>query len=100
MPATSKNRPISPKTVAGVNKTDAGKSVSIADAKATFSSLVTRVETKRLPITILRRGVPVAQITPIDQPKPSSGYGWMRGTVQELGDIIGPTGVEWEAGDE
>ncbi len=74
--------------------------VSIADAKATFSSLITRVEAKRLPITILRRGVPVAQITPIEQPNLASGYGWMRGTVQELGDIIGPTGVEWEAGDE
>jgi prevent-host-death family protein len=79
---------------------DPAKSVSIADAKATLSSLVTRVQTKRLPITILRRGVPVAQITPIDQPKPPSLYGSMRGTVQELGDIIGPTGVEWTAGDE
>jgi len=76
------------------------KAVSIADAKAKFSSLVTSVETRRLPVTILRRGVPVAQIIPIDQPKPVSGYGWMRGTVTELGDIVGPTGVEWTAGDE
>jgi prevent-host-death family protein len=80
--------------------TNRNKSVSIADAKATFSSLVSRVETKRLPITILRRGVPVAQIVPVDQPTLASGYGWMRGSVQELGDIIGPTGMEWTAGDE
>ncbi len=100
MPTASKNTTAGPKTSEGVGKMDVSKSVSIADAKATFSSLVNRVETKRLPITILRRGVPVAQITPVDQPKPVSGYGWMRDTVQELGGIIGPTGIVWEAGDE
>jgi prevent-host-death family protein len=71
------------------------KAVSIADAKAHLSTLVTRVEKKRVPITILRRGVPVARLTPLAEDKPVSGYGWMRGTVQELGDIVGPTGIEW-----
>jgi hypothetical protein len=27
-------------------------------------------------------------------------YGSMRGTVVELGDIVGPTGEEWTVGDE
>lgn len=81
-------------------KLDDRKTISIADAKSKFSSLVTHVETKRIPITILRRGIPIAQIVPIDPPKPVSGYGWMRGTVRELGDIVGPTGVEWTVGDE
>ena len=97
MAVPSKNKGLALQANASPGRT---RAVSIADAKATFSSLVTRVETKRLPITILRRGVPVAQITPIEQPVLASGYGWMRGSVQELGDIVGPTGVEWAAGDE
>jgi prevent-host-death family protein len=100
MAVSLKSRVSATKTPASSPPTNRNKSVSIADAKATFSSLVTRVETKRLPITILRRGVPVAQIVPVDQPALASGYGWMRGSVQELGDIVGPTGVEWAAGDE
>lgn len=76
-----------------------GQAVSLAEAKANFSSLVNRVQAKRKPITILRRGVPVAQITPIANMQ-TNLYGSMQGTVKEIGDIIGPTGVEWTAGDE
>jgi prevent-host-death family protein len=75
-------------------------SVSIAEAKANLSSIIKRVEKKRSPITILRRGVPVATITPVVPAQPVSLYGSMRGTVQEIGDIVAPTGVEWHARDE
>ena len=70
------------------------KSVSIAYAKAHFSSVVSGVQKKRTAVTVLRRGVPVAQITPFGDTSPSL-FGSMRGTVQVLGDIVGPTGVEW-----
>jgi prevent-host-death family protein len=83
-----------------VSPSETLSSVSIADAKANLSSIIKRVEKKRTPITILRRGVPVATITPVAPAQPVSLYGSMRGTVQELGDIIGPTGEEWTAGDE
>jgi prevent-host-death family protein len=97
MPAsTKKPRPtISPSSIVSPAKT-----ISVAKAKANLSSVLTGVEKKKTAVTILRRGVPVAQIIPIADPQPTSGYGWMRGTVQELGDIVGPTGVEWTAGDE
>jgi prevent-host-death family protein len=75
-------------------------SISIADAKTHLSSVLSGVERKKRAVTILRRGVPIAQIVPIAAVQPVSGYGWMRGTVQELGDIVGPTGVEWTAGDD
>lgn len=74
--------------------------MSIARAKANFSSVITTVQQKHEIVTILRRGVPVAQIVPFPTAQPTTGYGWMRGTVQELGDIVGPTGIEWTAGDE
>jgi prevent-host-death family protein len=70
---------------------------SIAEAKANLSSIVKSVEKNRLEVTLLRRGTPIAKIVPIAEAAPVSGYGWMRGSVHELGDIVGPTGEEWDA---
>ena len=72
----------------------ASQTLSLAEAKAHFSSVVAGVQQTRTPVTILRRGVPVAAIVPIEEEKPS-GYGYMRGTVQVLGDYVGPTGEDW-----
>jgi prevent-host-death family protein len=77
-----------------------GTTISVAQAKAKLSSVLNGVQKHNVAVTILRRGLPIAKIVPIAQEQPASGYGWMRGTVQELGDIVGPTGVEWIAGDE
>jgi prevent-host-death family protein len=79
--------------------TSSVKTISVADAKAHLSSVLNGVQQKKTPVTILRRGVPIAQIVPFT-PADASLYGSMRGTVQEIGDIISPTGVEWVAGDE
>jgi prevent-host-death family protein len=73
--------------------------MSVAKAKANFSSLITGVQKKHGSVTILRRGVPVARLVPIED-EPFSLYGCMRGSVTELGDVVGPTGVEWSVGDE
>lgn len=81
-------------------KSEPTAAMSLAEAKATLSAVVNRVEQKRLPITILRRGVPVAQIIPFpDTPAPQL-RGSMAGTARELGDIVSPLGVEWTVGDE
>ena len=71
--------------------------MSLATAKAHFSEVVSKVEQRRQPVTILRRGQPVAQIVPM-QKQASTLYGSMRGTVVEVGDIVGPTGGEWSVG--
>jgi prevent-host-death family protein len=73
--------------------------VSVAHAKAHFSSVLDSVEKRRRPVTILKRGRAIAQIVPMQNEMPSL-YGSMRGTVVELGDIVGPTGEEWTVGDE
>jgi prevent-host-death family protein len=78
----------------------AQKIASVATAKANLSALLKGVEQNREEVTLLRRGVPVAKIVPIAEAGPQSGYGWMRGSVRELGDIVGPTGEEWDASDE
>jgi antitoxin (DNA-binding transcriptional repressor) of toxin-antitoxin stability system len=75
------------------------KALPLAKVKANLSSVVSNVQNKRTTITILRRGLPVAQIVPVNE-QPVSLYGCMRGTVREIGDIVGPTGIEWTVGDE
>ncbi len=75
------------------------KSVSVAYAKAHFSSVVSGVQKRRSAITVLKRGVPIAQIVPLND-VPAPLFGSMRGTVQILGDIVGPTGVEWTLKEE
>jgi len=76
------------------------ETISVADAKSNFSSVLSRVEKRRLPVTILRRGVPVAQIVPLTPPARKSHYGYMEGTGRELGDIVGPAGEEWTVSDD
>ena len=62
MRATAKSRAPSPWSLLSV------KTISVADAKANFSSVLNGVEQKKTPVTILRRGVPVAQIVPLAAP--------------------------------
>jgi prevent-host-death family protein len=73
--------------------------VSLAKAKATLSAVIDGVEQKNRPVTILRRGVPVAQIVPFPKAGPQQLKGSMAGTGRELGDIVSPLGVEWELGE-
>ncbi len=73
--------------------------ISLADAKAHLSEVVTGVEQRRQAVTILRRGHPVARIVPFEMAAPAL-YGSMKGTVVEVGDIIGPTGEEWTLSDD
>lgn len=69
-------------------------SLPLAKVKATLSAVVNIVEQKRIPVTILRRGVPVARIVPVEHGR-APLFGSMRGTARELGDIVHATGVEW-----
>ena len=81
-------------------QTSPSASLSLAKAKATLSAVVDTVEQKRTPITILRRGVPVAQIIPFPETPRPLLRGSMAGTVRELGDIVSPRWPEWTLSDE
>ena len=73
-----------------------GRVASVAQAKANLTSLLREVEQHHIEITVLRRGTPIARIAPIETSTPVQGFGWMRGSVQEVGDIMGPTGEVWD----
>jgi antitoxin (DNA-binding transcriptional repressor) of toxin-antitoxin stability system len=98
LPRTSLS--LKPRKVPGRPTISTQKSASVATAKAGLSALIKGVELNREEVILMRRGVPVAKIVPIAESGPQTGYGWMRGSVQEWGDIIGPTGEEWSADNE
>lgn len=83
----------------GIKRVSSATAVSVAEAKATLSAVVHRVEQKRVPVTILRRGVPVAQIIPFPATPAPKLRGSMAGTVRILGDIVSPLGTEWAVSD-
>ena len=47
-------------------------------------------------VILTKRGKPVAKICPISAPRPSL-FGFMKGRVEILGDIVSPIDVEWDA---
>ncbi|HXF56597.1 MAG TPA: type II toxin-antitoxin system prevent-host-death family antitoxin [Actinomycetota bacterium] len=71
----------------------------ISKFKATCLVAIERVRRTRRPLLVTKRGVPVAQVVPPPKRKPEgSAYGAMRGTAEELGDVLEPLPErDWEA---
>ena len=75
------------------------ETIAISQFKATCAAVIEKVRKTGEPIVVTRRGEPVAQIQPptVLEPK-KNRFGYMRGTIEILGDIVSPlSDVEWEA---
>lgn len=74
-------------------------SLPISRFKATCLAALERVRKTGRPLLVTKRGVPIAQVVPPPPPKAAeSAFGAMRGTAEELGDIVEPLPEEeWEA---
>jgi prevent-host-death family protein len=70
--------------------------VSTSELKARCSEVVSRVERTRAPVTITKRGRPVAVIVPLAT-APVNLFGVARGVITVRGDLVAPLDVEWEA---
>ncbi len=66
--------------------------------KATCLAALERVRRTRRPLLVTKRGVPIAQVVPAPPRKPThSAFGAMRGSAEELGDVLEPLPEEaWE----
>lgn len=66
--------------------------------KATCLAALERVRRTGRPLLVTKRGVPIAQVIPAPAPKlEESAFGAMRGTAEELADIVEPLPEEeWE----
>jgi len=73
------------------------QTVAASAAKTHLLELLDQVNTRRKPVTITKRGRPVARLVPIEYPSPVSIFGCMKGTFKITGDIVGPEPDVWEA---
>jgi prevent-host-death family protein len=64
--------------------------------KAECLKLMDEVQDRHCEIVITKRGKPVAKLVPSEDKRPDI-FGYMKGTVTILGDIVGPTGEIWDA---
>jgi prevent-host-death family protein len=64
--------------------------------KARCLKLMDQVQATGRPIVITKRGKPVAKLVPAEEAA-ASLFGRMRGEITIHGDIVGPTGEEWNA---
>ncbi len=74
--------------------------IAISEFKAKCLGILEEVRKTRKPIRVTRFGKPVAEIVaPTVEQRPKSWLGCMAGSVEILGDIVGPTGSldDWDA---
>ena len=78
--------------------TDGANEVTVpaGEFKAKCLKLMDQVARDRRPIVITKRGKPVTRLVPAEE-KPRTVFGHMRGTINFMGDIVGPTGEQWNA---
>lgn len=88
-PATLTSKPNSP-----------APSIPAARAKTHLLQLLDTVYRDRQPITITKRGKPVAQLVPLQTEPRTPLWGCMKGTGRITGDIVGPEPDIWEAMNE
>jgi prevent-host-death family protein len=74
----------------------APKQISASELKTHCSSVLEALERERTPVTITRRGRPIARLVPVEE-EPRTLFGFARGTVSIHGDIVAPLDVAWEA---
>ena len=72
------------------------KTVQISKFKASCLEMLDQVQTTGEPLTITRRGQPVAVVYPAP-PTTKRVFGCMKDSLQILGDIVSPLDVVWEA---
>jgi len=65
--------------------------------KAQCLKLMDDVQRERQTVVITKRGKPVAKLVPADSAPERSIFGFLQGQARIIGDIVSPTGVEWEA---
>ena len=71
--------------------------ISAGKFKAKCLKLMDEVRDHHEEIIITKFNRPVAKVVPIAAAQPPKIYGYLRDSVTELGDIVGPTGETWEA---
>jgi len=72
--------------------------IAISEFKAKCLAIVDKVQKTKQPIRITRRGKPVAELVPATPDQGKDLFGFMRGSIEVLGDIMSPANdpEDWE----
>jgi len=78
------------------------REIAISKFKATCLAVIEDVRQTGKPVRITRFGKPVAEVVPSRPAKRASRLGCMAGSLEVLGDIVGPIGAfdNWTADQE
>lgn len=74
----------------------AARTMKASEFKAKCLEVMDTVARTGDSVVLTKRGKPVAKLCPITPPRPSI-YGFMKGRIEILGDIVSPIDVEWDA---
>jgi prevent-host-death family protein len=74
------------------------KEVAISEFKAKCLAILDQVQKTKRPIRITRRGKPVAEVLPPSPQPPKNIFGFMKGKMEIVGDIVSPASDpdDWE----
>ena len=66
------------------------KEVAVSEFKAKCLAILDEVQKTKRPIRIVRRGKPLAEVIPPSVEMPKEVFGFMKGKMEIVGDIISP----------
>ena len=72
------------------------KTMAAGEFKAKCLEVLDRVADTGEPVIVTKRGRPVAQVAPVAK-KPRTLFGFMKGEMRIVGDIVSPLDEPWEA---
>ncbi|MBI1774907.1 MAG: type II toxin-antitoxin system Phd/YefM family antitoxin [Proteobacteria bacterium] len=75
------------------------KTLKASEFKAKCLKVMDEVAASGEPVTITKKGKPVARLVPF-QERPKTAFGALKGMVTIKGDIISPLDAGWEALEE
>ena len=73
------------------------RSVAASNAKMHLLKLLDTVDHTRSSIIFTKRGRPVAKLVPIEDAAPRRIFGWIKGSGNIIGEIVGPESDIWSA---
>ncbi len=86
-----------PKSQPGKQRNASPSPVSAATAKTHLLALLDQVDHERTPITITKRGRPVARLEPIRSSPRKVEFGFLKGRIQIHGDIVAADPEPWDS---
>ena len=74
------------------------KEIAISEFKAKCLAILDQVQKTKHPVRITRRGKPVAEVVPPSPAQPKIVFGFMKGKMEIVGDILSPANDpdDWE----